>query len=54
MLLNEARSDASFTKPIENLDKSFPVKPAALPSVAKVDAALTACFLDCPNESAAV
>ena len=30
----------------ENLDKSFPVKPAALPSVAKVDAAETACFFD--------
>ena len=46
VLLNEAKSDASFTKPIENLDKSLPVNPAALPSVAKVDAAATACLRD--------
>jgi hypothetical protein len=46
VLLKEAKSEASLTKPIENLDKSLPVKPAALPSPAKVDAAETACFFD--------
>jgi hypothetical protein len=46
VLLNEARSDANLTKPIENFVKGLPVKPADLPSVAKVDAAETACFFD--------
>jgi len=43
--LNEARSDDSLTKSMENSDKSLPDNPAALPNVANVAAASNACYL---------
>ena len=53
VLLNEARSDDSFTKSIENLFKSCPLKPADFPNVANVAAASNACCFVCPSDVAA-
>ena len=54
MLLNEARSEANLTKPVEKPDKSLPLNPAARPNVANVAAASNACCLVWPKDDAAL
>ena len=53
VLLNDAKSEASVTKSVEKLASASPVNPAALPKVAKVAAASSACCLVCPRDVAA-
>ena len=53
VLLNDAKSDDSFTKSIENLLRSFPLSPADRPNVANVAAASKACCFVCPSDVAA-
>ena len=46
VLANDARSDANAVRSVENVPRSSPVSPAALPNTPNVEAAVSAAVFD--------